>query len=116
MEERLEFAYNPNGVLNCSCFPMLRRHNPIKNCVGAVKQVFLKGVWKGNAKVICVERIRMEGITPAISHLTAGISPDELRKKLREQCRKLPGIDWSTQTLDLMVLEYIRDSREPSLF
>lgn len=116
MEERLEFSINPNGVLNCQCFPLLRLHNPIKNCVGAVKQIYLKGVWRGNAKVIAIERMRMDGITPVLSHLAAGISPEEFRQKLRSQCRNRPGINWETQELDYLVLEYIWDSREPKLF
>lgn len=116
MEERLDFPYNPNGILNCTCFAMLRLHNPIKNCVGALKQIYLKDVWKGTAKVINIDRLCLADITPAMSYLSAGLPPEELRKKLKGQCRNRPGINWDTQLLDFMVLEYQKESREPVLF
>lgn len=71
---------------------------------------------RGNAKIIAIERMRIDGITPVLSHLAAGITPEEFRQKLRLQCRNRPGINWETQELDYLVLEYVRESREPKLF
>ena len=52
MDERLDFNENWNGKLNCQCFTTIRLHNPIKNCVGAIKQIYLKDRYKGDAKIM----------------------------------------------------------------
>ena len=52
MDERLDFEENFNNKQNCTCFTTIRLHHPVKNAIGAIKQVYLKGVWKGNAKIM----------------------------------------------------------------
>ena len=116
MDERLEFKTNPNGVLLCGCFPMVRLHHPVRNVIGAVKQIYLKGVWRGNARIVWSERLTLDGITPAIARLCSGLEPEAFRRKIRDGLRNRPGINWATQQLDFIVLEYIKETREPKLF
>ena len=52
MDERLEFEDNFNGKLNCRCFTTIRLYHPVRNAIGAVKQIYLKGIWKGNANIL----------------------------------------------------------------
>ena len=93
MNERLEFTQNWNGKLNCDSFTTMRLHNPIKYCVGAVKQVYLKGIWKGNARIIDVKRIHLSDINQFTAKLDTGL-----------------------QLIDLCLLEYQKESKEPTLF
>ena len=116
MDERLEFEENYNGKLNCQCFTTIRLHHPVKNAVGAIKQIYLKGVWKGNARIMHAATITLDRINLPMAKLDTGLSPEECRKKIRFLYRNRPGIHWETQLLDYMVLEYLKESREPSLF
>lgn len=115
MDEIIEFEENPNGKLNCQCFSMVRLHNPIKNPVGAIKRIYLRGQYKGDAKVMHVSRIKIDAINIAMSKLDSGLLPEELRKRIKEEYRKYK-VNWEAQLLDFMVLEYIKESREPKLF
>lgn len=116
MNERLDFSENRNGKLNCVCFTMFRLHHPVKNCVGAIKQIYLKNRYKGDAKVMYVHRLTIDKITIPMSKLDSGLSPEELRKEIRGLYKNRPGINWETQLLDFMVLEYLKDTKEPTLF
>lgn len=116
MDERLEFEDDFNNKLNCQCFTTIRIHQPVRNAIGAVKQVYLKGVWKGNARIIHATTITMDRINLPMAKLDTGLSPEECRRLIKSLNRHRPGINWETQQLDYMVLEYIRESREPSLF
>lgn len=115
MDERLDFNENWNGKLNCQCFTTIRLHNPIKNCVGAIKQIYLKDRYKGDAKIMHVSRITLDQINLPMAKLDSGLLPDELRAKLRE-LYKSHRPNWNTQTLDFLVLEYLKDSKESRLF
>ena len=115
MDERLDFNENWNGKLNCQCFTTIRLHNPIKNCVGAIKQIYLKDRNKGDAKIMHVSRITLDQINLPMAKLDSGLLPDELRAKLRE-LYKSHRPNWNTQTLDFLVLEYLKDSKESRLF
>lgn len=116
MDERIEYRTNPNGTLNCECFPLLRLAHPVRNAVGAVKRIYLAGVWKGDACVESVTAVTLDGITPAMSLWLAAVEPERLRRSVREAYKSRPGIDWRTQRLDFMVLRFLRESREPTLF
>lgn len=116
MDERMEFPYNPNNVLLCDSFPMVRLSQPIKNAVGAVKQIYLKGIWRGNARILFSRQLLMSEITPDISYSVSNLSPDALRKQIRSSAKNRPGINWETQQLDYIVLQYIKESKEPTLF
>lgn len=116
MNERLDFADNRNGKLNCQCFSLFRLHNPLKNCVGAVKHIYLKGIYKGDAKVMHVSRLTLDAVTLPMTKLDSGLLPEEFRRRFRENYRNRPGIDWTKQQVDFIVMEYLIDSKEPSLF
>lgn len=115
MDERLDFLENWNGKLNCQCFTTIRLHNPIKNCVGAVKQIYLKDRYKGDAKVMHCVPLTLDKINLSMAKLDSGLLPDELRAKIRERYKNHRP-NWTTQLVDYMLLEYIRDSKEPTLF
>lgn len=116
MTERIEFTQNWNGKLNCNAFTAMRLHNPVKYCVGAVKQIYLKGVWKGDAKILDVRCIHLSDINLFISKLDTGLSPEDCRQMLRNMYKNRPGINWETQLIDLCLLEYQKESKEPILF
>ncbi len=116
MEERIEYKTNPNGTLNCDCFPMIRLAHPIRNAVGSVKQIYLGGVWKGNARIEYTTLVRLDQITAPMSLWLAGVEPERLRRSIREAHKNRPGINWESQQLDFIVLRYLAESREPHLF
>ena len=134
MNERLDFADNRNGKLNCQCFSLFRLHNPIRNCVGAVKHIYLKGIYKGDAKVMHVSRLTLDAVTLPMTKLDSGLLPEEFRGngvRIEDDVlvtadgvenlsadfhRSRPGIDWTKQQVDFIVMEYLIDSKEPSLF
>ena len=116
MDERLEYTENPNGKLNSQCFTLIRLHHPVKNAIGAVKQIYLKGVWKGNAKIMHAATLTLDRINLPIAKLDSGLLPEECRRLIRTLYKNRPGINWETQPLDYLVLEYLKESKEPSLF
>ena len=116
MDERLEFEENYNGKLNCQCFTTIRLHHPVKNAVGAIKQVYLKGVWKGNARIMHAATITLDRINLPMAKLDTGLQPDGCRRLIRNLYKGRPGINWDTQQLDYIILEYLKESKEPSLF
>lgn len=116
MDERFEFDKNYNNKLNCQCFTAIRLHAPVLNAVGAVKQIYLKGFWKGDAKITHAATIRLDQITLPIAKLDTGLLPEECRRLIKRSCKNRPGINWETQLMDFLVLEYIKESKEPVLF
>lgn len=120
MDERLEFEENFNGKLNCTCFTTIRLHHPVKNAIGTVKRVYLKRhgewIWKGNAKIMHAATLTLNRINLPIAKLDTGLLPEECRQLIRNLYKHRPGINWATQQLDYLVLEYIKESKEPSLF
>lgn len=116
MNERLEFTQNWNGKLNCGSFTTMRLHDPIKYSVGAVKQVYLKGIWKGSARIIDVKRLHLSDINLFTAKLDTGLPPEDCRRLIRTLHKNRPGINWDTQLIDLCLLEYLKESKEPTLF
>lgn len=116
MDERIEFNENYNNKLNSTCFTSIRLHNPIRNAIGSIKQIYLKGVWKGNAKIMDAKPIRMDQINLFIAKLDCGLHPEECRRLIRTCYKNQPGINWDTQLIDLCLLEYCKESKEPTLF
>ena len=115
-EERMDFTSNPNGKLNSRYFLLLRLAHPIKHAVGLTKQIWLKGIFKGNARILTVDQCLIDRIPPLISYLAAGMPPEQLRRTIRESYRKRPAINWRTQLLDVILMEYIHETKEPELF
>lgn len=116
MTERIEFSKNWNAKLCGEVFTTMRLHDSVRNCVGAVKHIYLKGRWKGDARIIDVRRIRLSDINLFVSMLDTGLRPDECRKMLRALYKNRPGINWETQLIDLCLLEYLKESKAPRLF
>lgn len=115
MIERIEFSKNWNGKLNGDSFTMMKLHDPVKYCVGAVKQIYLKGIWKGDARIIDVKRIRLSDINLFVSKLDMGLSAEDCRQAFRAMYKNRP-VNWETQLIDLCLLEYLKESKEPGLF
>lgn len=115
MDERIEFSDNSNGKLNCNSFTVIRLHDPRKYCVGAVKQIYLKGVWKGNAKIIDLRALTLDQLNPFITKLDSGLMPEQYRRFLRERYKNRPGVNWETQLVDFCLLEYDKESKQPTL-
>lgn len=114
-EQNLEFTTNWNNKLNCKSFTTIRLHNPVKYCIGATFKVYLKGVYKGCAKVLDVKRFTIKDINNYVSYLDTGYSPDECRRIIKEMYKKKP-IDWNTQLFDFCLLQYSKNEKEPNLF
>ena len=87
MDERLEFEDNFNNKLNCQCFTTIRIHQPVRNAIGAVKQVYLKGVWKGNARIIHATTITMDRINLPMAKLDTGLSLEECQRLINRFTR-----------------------------
>ena len=116
MDERLEFTENFNNKLNCICFTTIRLHHPVRNAIGSVKQIYLKGVWKGNAKIMHAATLTLDRINLPVAKLDTGLLPDECRRLIRTLYKNRSGINWEAQQLDYLLLEYINESKEPKLF
>lgn len=60
--------------------------------------------------------ITLGQINRTMAKLDTGLLPDECRRLIRNLYKNRPGINWETQQLDYLLLEYLRESKEPSLF
>lgn len=116
MDENLNFDENYNGKLNCVCFTTFRLHDQVQNAVGAKKQVYLKGVFKGEAKIMSVSTMRLDQINVWASKLDAGMLPGAFCKLIKELYKDRRNINWDYQLMDFLLLEYCRDGREPGFF
>ena len=95
---------------------ILRLHNPIKWALGAIKLIYLKGIFKGSAMVVEKCTIPYDRISRFIAKLDcAGLAQDS-RRMLKDLYKDRPGIDMEKQEIDLVVLEYMKGSKEPELF
>lgn len=116
MELELNFTENLNNKLNCNHFTIMRRHNPIKYCVGAIFRVHLNGKYKGRAKIIGVRSFELDKITDFVSYLDMGCRAEVCRAKIKQAYKKYPYIKWETELLDFCLLEYDKKECEPQLF
>jgi len=48
-----------------------------------------------------------------ISLLDLGLFPDKAKEAIRSLYKKHPYVNWQTQQLDLVLLGYIKDCKEP---
>ena len=94
MNERLEFEENPNNKLNGQCFSLIRLHHPVRNAIGAVKQVYLKKgsdwVWKGDAKITHAATLTLDRINLPMAKLDSAMLPEEFRERFRHLYRYRP--------------------------
>ena len=75
----------------------------------------MKGIWKGNARIIDVKRILLSDINLFVSKLDMGLSSEHCRQALRAIYKNRP-VNCETQLIDLCLLEYLKESKEPELF
>jgi len=106
MEQKLEFSYNWNNKLNNTAFSTLRLRDDRTYFKGARFDVYLKGVFKGKAKVEAVNHFTIDKITEFVARIDTGYSASECRKIIREMYKNRPGINWETQQLAFSLLVY----------
>ena len=109
MEERIDFTKNPNGVLNCGCFPLIRLASPLGNAVGSVKQIYLRGIYKGKAEVVSCDTLFLDEIRKAHAYLFMGEDTETVRKAIKRRYADRRGINWETQRVDFVVLRYVKE-------
>ena len=106
MDEDLKFGTNPNNLLNCPVFPMIRLNHPVKNAVGSIKHVYIGGKFKGTAKIIYRKTYKATSIPPDLTILYGGCWPDLFVGNMKKQLKDKKWINWETQDLDYILLEY----------
>jgi len=75
--KRLDFSFNWNNKLDCSCFTTIRRHNPEKYKPDVVFEIFLKEQMKGRGYVVRVKTFRLELLDDFEAFLDTGYSSEE---------------------------------------
>ncbi len=60
--------------------------------------------------------LTLDRINLPMAKLDSGLLPDECRRLIKSLYKNRPGINWETQPLDYILLEYIKESKEPNLF
>lgn len=115
MFDRLEFEENYNNKLNCNSFMVVDLHNPIRYPVGTVRHIYLKGVYKGDARILTSKVIRFSHLNPFITKLATGKDVDETIRIVKNK-NKNKWIDWNKADICIVLFEYIKESREPKLF
>ena len=61
-------------------------------------------------------KINLYQINMAMAKIDSGLLPEDCRRLIQSCYKNRPGIKWDSQLLDFMVMEYTKDSKEPSLF
>ncbi|MFQ9020283.1 MAG: hypothetical protein ACLR6J_00295 [Parabacteroides merdae] len=83
-----------------------------------MKQIYLKGIWKGNAKILH----SLDHHTSTVSNLPmakldSGLMPEECRRLIRNLYRNRPGINWEAQQLDYLLFGvYQRNQKNLNYF
>ena len=67
-------------------------------------------------KKVKTATLTLDRINLPIAKLDTGLLPDECRRLIKSLYKNRPGINWETQPLDYILLEYLKESKEPSLF
>lgn len=100
--DKIDFAYNWNGKLNCTSFTTLRLQND-KYIVGQSYEVFLKKEKIFTVKVLAIKNILLENINEFIARLDTGYSREECIALIRTMYKN-KNINWNTQKLSLILL------------
>ena len=103
--EDLAFGYNWNNKLNCLSFSTIRLRNDKKYFVGAKKDIWLKGEYKGVATIVAISYFTLDKINESIARLDTGYSAEECRDIIRKMYK---DIDWNTQQLCFCILAYTK--------
>lgn len=112
---KLNFDRNYNNKLRCRVFTTLRLPHP-KLQVGAKFEVTLGGYSKGKAKIIGVEDIRSGELTHLKAKLDTGFNVKETMQILKDSYKNRPTINWKTQDLVLLYLEWEGQERMSDIF
>lgn len=102
--DKLQFSYNWNCKLDCQNFTTLRLRNAIKFEVGKCFEVWLKGEYKGQARIVDVKHVLLEQISEWIARLDTGYDAEKCKELIRAMY-KTKGVDWSKQQLAYVLLE-----------
>lgn len=102
----LNFNYNWNTKLRCRNFTALRLRNDAKYYSGARLNITLQGFQKGVAKVIDVKYLTLDKVNEWIARLDTGYSAHECRELIKTMYKNKPQINWKTQELAYVLLEW----------
>lgn len=111
----LEFKHNYNNKLRCKVFTSLRLPHP-KLKVGAKFNITLCGYQKGIAKIISVDHIRGGELKFEQAKIDTGFNIKETMQILKDTYKNRPCIDWKTQELVLLYLEWEGQERMSDIF
>lgn len=111
MKQNLEFSTNWNNKLNCECFTTFRRHNPATHVKGAEFDIYLKGVFKGKAKLVDLRVVTLDKVNDFAALLDTGYLAKEFREIVQKMYQK-HRIDWIRQKWDYCLLQYVEEKKE----
>jgi hypothetical protein len=113
--QKLNFERNYNNKLRCRVFTSLRLpHEKLK--VGARFEITLGGYYKGTAKIIGVDHIRGGELPFLKAKLDTGFDVKETMQILKDCYKNRPCINWATQELTLLYLEWEGQERMSDIF
>lgn len=114
--EVLNFSFNWNTKLRCRNFTTIRLRDDTKYFKGARLAITLQNYQKGVAKVIDVKTMTLDRINEWIARLDTGYSAQECREKIKTMYKNVPLIDWKTQELVYVLLEWENQEGMDNLF
>ena len=101
--ETINFTFNWNNKLDCSCFTTLRLESK-KYIVGAEFMITIgSGKPLGVAKVLEVKELYLDKINTFISHLDTGLSVEACKELIKKM---YPKVDLTQKKLYFILLEY----------
>lgn len=112
----LNFNYNWNTKLRCRNFTTIRLRNDAKYFKGARFSITLQNYQKGMAKVIDVKFMTLDKVNEWIARLDTGYSAKECREMIKTMYKNAPLIDWKTQELVYVLLEWENQEGMDNLF
>lgn len=112
---KLNFDRNYNNKLRCKVFTSLRLPHP-KLKLGARFEITLGGYPKGTAKVIGVDHIRGGELSFLTAKIDTGFDVKETMLILKGNYKDRPCVNWNTQELTLLYLEWEGQERMSDIF
>ncbi len=99
----IPFSQNWNNKLTCQVFTTIRLHNPGKYQVGRKYNIILSSKKLCEAAIVSIKVIRIDQINDWVSLIDTALQPEDFKAMLRKMYCKIVK-DWSTQTLDFILL------------
>lgn len=109
---KLEFFFDWNKKLQCSCFTTIRLYNEAKYYPGNRLEVFLNNVRIKEVEVVENRKIMLSGINEFIAGLDTGHGVMACQEVIRKM---YPGKDWGKQALSFVLLRTIVEEKDPLL-